>query len=228
MSQRPAYLERSARLRHDISNVLCVVQMRLYILRKTRRLSDDQLDTFDHCVGRLGALLDSWKQLDASASHPDHDLVAEFDISELVTQVLDAYHPLIQTRNQKLIFRGQKETIKVIGPIVQYERLIDNLVSNACKYTPDEGVIEVSLKCPNGKIHLSVSDRGIGIPEQELAQIFDPYYRASTARLHNISGSGLGLAIAKEVVDQLGGEISVESKIDTGTAFNVTLPAACA
>lgn len=226
--QRPSYLERSAKLRHDITNVVSVVQMRLYILKRTRTLSDEQLDIFDHCINRLGTLLDCWKQLDSSASDLDHDPVVEFDISDLVTQILDTYHPLMQSRNQRLIFRGQRKTILVTGPIVQYERLIDNLVSNACKYTPDDGAIEVSLRCPNGRVHLSVSDRGIGIPEEELAQIFDPYYRASTARLHNISGSGLGLAIVKEVVDQLGGEISVKSQIDAGTSFQVTLPVACA
>ena len=105
--------------------------------------------------------------------------------------------------------------------------MIDNLVSNACKYTPRGGVIEVTLKCHDGQIQLSVADRGIGIPEPELAQIFIPYYRATSARAHNITGSGLGLAIVKEVVDQLGGEISVHSQAGSGTVFLVTLPVAC-
>lgn len=221
------YLERSAQLRHDISNVICVVQMRLHILKKSRTVSDEQLNTFQHCTSRLNALLESWRQLDVCTRNPDGEDDQEFDVGALVTRILDAYHPMIQAKQQQLIVRGQGRIGKVTGSPVQFERLIDNLISNACKYTPRGGVIEVSIKCHNGQIQLSVADRGIGIPEQELAHIFIPYYRATTARANNITGSGLGLAIVKEVVDQLGGEISVRSQADSGTVFVVTLPIAC-
>jgi len=101
-------------------------------------------------------------------------------------------------------------------------QIISNLVSNAIKYSPQDKPIEVTLKYIAHTLVLSVSDHGIGIPEADLKHLFEPFHRA--ANVGTISGTGLGLIITKESVELHGGTIAVESQVDAGTTFTVTIP----
>jgi signal transduction histidine kinase len=105
-----------------------------------------------------------------------------------------------------------------------FGRITSNLLSNAHKYTPPGGQIEVKLTLDNTHLTFSVSDNGIGIPAEELPWLFEPYHRASVAIDSSTPGSGLGLAITKALVELMGGTISVESTIGVGSKFTVTLP----
>ncbi len=99
-----------------------------------------------------------------------------------------------------------------------------NLVSNAVKYTPAGGSVAVRAWSENDKIKVEVSDTGIGIPENALPRIFTEFYRAKNARAMEMEGTGLGLVIVKDVVEQHGGQISLESTVGEGSTFYVTLP----
>lgn len=100
--------------------------------------------------------------------------------------------------------------------------IVTNLAANACKFTSPAGKVEIELSADAAGLHLAVCDEGIGIPPEELAQVFDSFYRASNARLH--PGTGLGLTIAKEATDRLGGRIDCASAPGRGTRFAVFLP----
>ena len=107
------------------------------------------------------------------------------------------------------------------------ERIAYNLVSNAIKFSPHGGQITVTLVVADGLLHLEVSDTGIGIPKEKLPYIFDRFYQAEQTgvaadEVHQ--GSGIGLSMVKELVQQAGGDIKVESRERTGTSFTVTLP----
>ena len=99
-----------------------------------------------------------------------------------------------------------------------------NLVSNAVKYTPGGGAVEVKAWSEAGTIKLEVSDTGIGIPEDALSRVFAEFYRARNARDLDVEGTGLGLVLVKDVVEQHGGKISVHSRVGEGSTFTVSLP----
>ena len=102
--------------------------------------------------------------------------------------------------------------------------VLANLLSNAVKYAPEGSVVDLGLEAAGDRVTLTVSDRGIGIPEADLPRLFEPFHRA--ANVGTRSGTGLGLAIAKRAVDLHGGSIEAASVAGEGTTFTVTLPTA--
>jgi two-component system phosphate regulon sensor histidine kinase PhoR len=105
-------------------------------------------------------------------------------------------------------------------------QILDNLVDNALKYTPEGGTIRVGWHAENGQVVLEVADTGIGIPERDLPRIFERFYRVDKARSRELGGTGLGLSIVKHLVQAMHGTISAASKPDQGTTFHVRLPRA--
>ena len=106
----------------------------------------------------------------------------------------------------------------------QMMRVIDNIMNNAIKYSPDGGTITVRLTQNQNQILLSISDQGLGIPRKDLGKIFDRFYRADKARSRAQGGTGLGLAIAKEIVTAHGGRIWADSREGHGSTFYIALP----
>jgi signal transduction histidine kinase len=103
------------------------------------------------------------------------------------------------------------------------EQMLENLVSNAIKYTPEGGRVGLAIgPGENDTIRVTVSDTGIGIPKGEISRLFAEFFRASNVK--NVIGTGLGLAIVKEIVNQHDGQIRVESKQGLGTTFTVHFP----
>jgi len=102
--------------------------------------------------------------------------------------------------------------------------VIKNLVSNAIKYSPSGGRVDIVVRQNGDSLVLSIADQGLGIPSEDIPYLFTKFYRAGIAQRSDIGGSGLGLALAKEAVVAHGGTISVESEMDVGTRFTVTLP----
>lgn len=104
------------------------------------------------------------------------------------------------------------------------EQVIVNIISNAIKYTPDGGHIEIYTSRIYNNVIISVIDNGIGIPEENLPRIFERFYRVDKARSRDTGGTGLGLAIAKQIVEGFGGKIAIKSEYGKGTEVNITLP----
>jgi signal transduction histidine kinase/CHASE2 domain-containing sensor protein len=112
----------------------------------------------------------------------------------------------------------------VLGDEPQLHETISNLISNAIKYTPSDGRVEITVTRYHRKVRLCVKDTGLGIPEEAQPHLFTPYYRVQSEATANITGTGLGLSIVKDVVDSHGGHVWVESKAGAGSAFYVELP----
>jgi signal transduction histidine kinase len=113
---------------------------------------------------------------------------------------------------------------QVWGDADQLAQLCDNLISNAVKFTPSGGRVEVRLSAGGGVLRLEVEDSGIGIPEREQSRLFERFYRTTAAAEREIPGAGLGLWIAEAVARLHGGVIDVHSRLGHGTTFTVTLP----
>lgn len=113
----------------------------------------------------------------------------------------------------------------VAGDVARLAQVLDNLVSNALKFTPEGGRVELTLSTSNGNVVFEVADTGVGIPADERERVFERFFRSSSASAHAIPGTGLGLAIAKAIVDRHDGRITVESEEGAGTTFRIELPA---
>jgi len=119
---------------------------------------------------------------------------------------------------------GRNDHVMVRGDKLRLRQLLLNLIDNALKYTPESGTVTLALEAVDGSARISVMDTGIGIPKEDREKIFDRFYRVDKARSRELGGSGLGLAISKWIVDSHGGTITVESIVNSGSTFTVTIP----
>ncbi len=113
---------------------------------------------------------------------------------------------------------------RIMGSGEHLERLVGNLISNAIRYTPSGGSVNVKLGASDGDLVLTVADSGIGIPETELPRVFDEFFRASNARKATDSGTGLGLPIARYIAEKHDGSMTANSVEGEGTIFTVRIP----
>jgi signal transduction histidine kinase len=117
-----------------------------------------------------------------------------------------------------------KGSLPLEADAARLRQVLDNLVSNALKFTPSGGSVTLSASNGDGPLRVEVTDTGIGVPQDELGQLFSRFYRASSARRRAIPGTGLGLVIARAIIEAHGGTISLEPREDEGTRVTVTLP----
>lgn len=108
---------------------------------------------------------------------------------------------------------------------VRISQVLDNLISNAIKYSPDGGTLSVRAWADGTDLHAQVADTGLGMSESEQAGMFQKFFRAGTAVGRGIPGIGLGLMISKAIIDTHGGVLSVESQLGLGTTMSIVIPA---
>ncbi len=119
-----------------------------------------------------------------------------------------------------------KEPIpNIIGDKDRLEQVVLNVISNAIKYTPESGLIDVFARVDDGNVIITVKDNGLGIPENDIDRIFERFYRVDKARSRELGGTGLGLSIAKQITQHHGGTIKIRSKYKVGTEVDIILPA---
>jgi signal transduction histidine kinase len=182
------------------------------------------LDVIRRSTERLHALVEDLLLIaQIEAKRVELDLLP-VDVADLARSAVEAQRPAAEEKGVTV------EVVTDHPPIVRADRIrltqvLDNLVSNAVKFTDEGGSVLVHLG-ENGKgVELVVSDTGIGIPADEQGQLFSRFFRASTATQHAIPGTGLGLSISRALVEQHGGTISVESTVGKGTRVTVSIPA---
>jgi PAS domain S-box-containing protein len=146
------------------------------------------------------------------------------DLTSTLRPVEDSIRPLLSGKQLDLTVEGPDTPVVVTGDRAHLERVMINLLSNAVKFTPDGGTIRCRLVTEGQEAVLTVSDTGLGIPEEEQADLFQKFFRSSTAHHHAIQGTGLGLSIVAAIVAAHGGTISVQSAHLQGATFTVRLP----
>jgi signal transduction histidine kinase len=145
------------------------------------------------------------------------------DLAELAAEAVEAALPVATARGVQLQLDA-KGTLPIEADTGRLRQVLDNLVSNAVKFTPDGGSVTMSASNGGDRVRVEVADTGIGIPRDEVGQLFSRFYRASSATRRAIPGTGLGLVIARAIVEGHGGTISLESTENEGTRVSVTLP----
>jgi len=181
------------------------------------------MQDIDGEVSRLNRIVDSLLYL---VDLERDELVLETQITYLNYVVHNVVRNLKPIADQKHIRIEIEERDRLQFHMDQgkIQQCLINLVSNAIKYTPENGKIRISVFREINDACVSISDTGIGIPEKDLNHIFDRFYRVDRARARTTGGSGLGLSIAKQIVTLHGGDIQVSSVINTGSTFTVRLP----
>lgn len=143
---------------------------------------------------------------------------------EIDSVVIDVYRQVAMVEQPVTIKLNEVDQAYVLGDRDRLKQLLLNLVDNAIKYTPEGGEVRMGLSKSEDRVHIYVSDTGIGISEEDLPHIFDRFFRVDKARSRAMGGTGLGLSIARSVVEAHGGDIHVTSKLGEGTTFYVSLP----
>jgi signal transduction histidine kinase len=182
------------------------------------------LDVIRRSTERLHALVEDLLLIaQIEAKRVELELAA-VDVVDVATSAVEAQRPAADEKGV---------TVEVVAdhpPTVHADRVrltqvLDNLVSNAVKFTNEGGNVSVHIAGRGDSVELVVEDTGIGIPSDEQGQLFSRFFRASTATQHAIPGTGLGLSISRALVEQHGGTIAVQSTVGEGTRVTVTLPA---
>ncbi len=169
---------------------------------------------------RLSSLINDLLQLSRLQSGSDKNQDNYFYIDDLIDYIFDKYSVIADTK--KIIFKKDVyENNKIHSNENRIEQIITILVDNAIKYTESGGTVGVDVKKNKNFVSFCVWDNGYGISNDDLDHIFDRFFKVDMS--HNSKGTGLGLAIAKEIVEQMGGKIIAESKINKGTRFTFTI-----
>ena len=163
-------------------------------------------------------------RIDNATSHLDVELI---NFTAFITFILNRFDKMRGSDEEKKYELVRDYPITSVWIEIDTDKMtqvIDNILNNAIKYSPDGGKITVTMKTTDDQMILSISDQGLGIPKQDLPRIFDRFYRVDRARSRAQGGTGLGLAIAKEIIKQHDGFIWAKSEYGKGSTFTIVLP----
>ena len=210
---------------HELRQPLTVIRGQLQLGRRHIGRDADRVQTaidlsiaqVDRMTRLLGDLLDS-ARLAANAL----ELRAQrLDLAEVVAAAIRTHE---DGDRQRITFKWPHGPVPVSGDASRITQILDNLLSNAIKYSEPELPIDVTLTVQRTEVELRVADHGVGIPADELAGLFTPFYRASTAV--NVAGTGLGLHISRRLAERQGGRLWLEASSGAGSVFALALPVA--
>ncbi len=222
--------EMVANVSHDLRTPLATLQG--YI--ETLLIKDDVLDAsgrrdyletaIRHCqrLNKLVSELLELARLDASEVKPARET---FSLPELVQDIVQKFRLKAHEKNIRIEADLHPHLPFVNGDIALIERVLENLIENALRYTPSNGFVALELSPAERGVRVRVHDNGCGIASEELPRIFDRFYQLDKSRNSNPGSSGLGLAIAKRILELHGSNIAVDSALGRGTTFAFELPA---
>lgn len=213
---------------HEFRTPLASIQTSTDLLQTYHgRLTDERrgevLSTISRQVRHLSGMLDDILSISKADTVGMDFNPAATDLMELCQSLVDEARWLDHERHRINLSFAAGVIARPVLDQALLRRALTNLLANALKYSPDESVVEFSVRQERDQIIMVIRDEGIGIPESELPRLFDSFFRASN--VGNIPGTGLGLAIACRAVEAHGGEISVASDQGHGAAFTLVLPA---
>jgi signal transduction histidine kinase len=196
-------------------------------LLMSREISDDQLILLEPVLRnarRLELLIEDLLTVSRMDNGTFVYRPGPMDLSDTVGAAVDTASLLLADRRLKVDVDLPEAPVRTVGDSAQIQRALANLISNAIKFTPDDGSIEIVVEPLGDKVEISVADTGVGIPDYEQSKIFDRFFRSPRANEEAVAGTGLGLYIVDQIVRAHSGSVSFKSVEGKGTTFMVTLP----
>lgn len=214
-----------ANISHEVRTPLTALKGYVQVLRSfSQNLKNEQLDylnKIEHNTERLTILFRD--VLDLSNLENNQRLTFELlPVQEITEKIINSINQVYKDKNLNISYDIQLDSFEGNGKTI--EQLLNNLVDNACKYTPREGNIHIHWDKHEGHAQLTVKDSGIGIPDKDRDRIFERFFRIDGSRSREMGGTGLGLAIVKHVTQRHNGRVWFESVPDTGTTFFAKFP----
>lgn len=146
---------------------------------------------------------------------------SKFDTYEFIDEAIESQSILISSKNHKIEFNIAMDINDIYADRNGADQILTNIISNSCKYTPENGKISILAKNVDDFVEIKISDNGIGIPEEDLPRITERFYRVEKGRSRAMGGTGLGLSIANEMIKLLGGNLKLDSKFGEGTTVTL-------
>jgi two-component system phosphate regulon sensor histidine kinase PhoR len=216
---------------HELKTPVSTISLALEVIKdkeinKSPEKTERYLNIITEENRRLGTQIEKVLQI-AKLEKGDLSLNFEpIDINEVLDQVVKNQSVQMEQFGVKLNLDLQAEETNISADRVHLTNIIFNLMDNAIKYSKEKPEITIATSNTEKGLLLKISDKGIGIPKDQLSKIFEKFYRVPKGDLHDVKGFGLGLSYVKNMVEMHNGTISVNSKIDEGTDFSVLLPLA--
>jgi heavy metal sensor kinase len=211
---------------HELRTPLAVLQAESSLVLEKPRSQDEyrrSLELVAQEVSYMSEIVGKLLVLARSDTGSEPISIQEVDLAGLLVEIGRDVEALARERTLKLSF-GPLDGVKVRGDRVRLRQLFLNILDNALRYTPEGGTITGSVSREDDHAVATISDSGVGIPDEHLPFIFDRFYRIDNARTDGEGGTGLGLSIATSIAKMHGGTIEVESRVGEGTTFRVVLP----
>ncbi|WP_245575840.1 ATP-binding protein [Alicyclobacillus contaminans] len=211
---------------HELRTPLTSIKSYIEVLQEDAEnpeIRSQFLQVIGQEADRMARLIDDLLQLSGLEQGRTAFNPAPVKVAANVEAAVQRFHIQILARNLQLSVACDEEAV-VYGDVDWLDRLLDNLFSNAIKYTPDNGSVAVRVVAETEDVVLTVTDTGIGIPAEDLPHVFERFYRVDKARSRRMGGTGLGLALVREITERHGGTVNIASEPGSGTQVTVRLP----
>ncbi|HMI06314.1 MAG TPA: HAMP domain-containing sensor histidine kinase [Flavobacterium sp.] len=211
---------------HELRTPLAVVKGTLEVLIRKPREKQEYEEKIKYCISEVDRLNNLVDQLLLLARFENHKIVidnGQIELDEIILKSLERFSSEIESRNIAIDFKFE-EHFHINSDAYLVSIIIENLLSNALKYSKTGGKIQIVLSKKNESVLCEIIDNGIGIPEEDLSKIYEQFYRSQATVHPAIKGTGLGLSIVKRLCDLLQIEIKIESVAQAGTAVSILFP----
>ena len=172
---------------------------------------------------RLQKLLDNLLDLSKLNNHKIKVNFRPIDLNDILINIINECTSLYLNKKHIDITYDSSNKMIVSGDKEKIEQVLRNIFFNAIKFTPNGGFIKANIKIKNNNVYFSLADSGVGIPNEDLLEIFEPFSQSSRTK-NNAGGTGLGLSISKQIIDLHGGKIWAENNIKHGATIHFTIP----
>lgn len=214
-------------LSHDLRNPLGLARGSLELLEEDDLPEDQRAQLSSMVVSsleRMDQLIQDVVDLEQAESLGTQS-ATPYDLAALVEKVVKRNQSKADTQNVTMVYTEQSRPEKNLrGHALMVGQAIDNLVSNAIKYTPSGGRVEITLAVEGEQVVVRVKDTGYGIPPEAVPHLFRQFYRVHDPRTRHVQGTGLGLSLVQAIAHAHGGQVTVDSEIDVGSTFALSLP----
>ncbi len=222
-----------ANVSHELKTPLAAIKLTTETVRSDPEMDVEMRDYFLDLVlsesDRMTRIVQDLLVLSRLDSKQTRWEIETFDLKASVRHLCEVMRKDLDARGHKITLGCDKELPQITADKQRIEQVVLNIMSNAIKYTPDGGKIDIKISQNTSAktVVLAIRDNGIGIPKEDMSHLFERFYRVEKSRTQDAGGTGLGLAIAKEIVEAHGGKIAIDSRLNEGTTVVVELPIEC-